>query len=54
VLLNERFEAVEIHEIARRIVAAEVKRPGSNARIRGQLPVAWLKRNGDQIWPEVP
>jgi hypothetical protein len=52
VLLNERFETVEIHEIPREPVATEIKRPGSNARARGQLPVSWLKKNGRQIWPK--
>ena len=35
VLLNERFETVEIHEIARGSVVAEIERPGSKARAPG-------------------
>lgn len=53
VLLNERFETVEIHEIARELVVAEIKRPGSKARARGQLSISWLKQCGQQVWPEL-
>jgi hypothetical protein len=50
VLLNDRFEATEIHEASRTKVTRAIQDPGSMARARGQLGVTLFKKIGKQVW----
>lgn len=51
VLLDENFEATEIHEANRQAVIAALAAPGSKARNkRGALGVAKFKQIGELVW----
>ena len=51
VLLDENFDAVEIHEAERAAVLAALARPGSKARNeRGALAVSQFKKIGKLRW----
>lgn len=51
VLLDENFDAVEIHEVDRESVLAALKSPGSKARNeRGALSISKFKRIGERVW----
>ena len=51
VLLDENFDALEIHEADRKAVIAAVSAPGSRARNeRGALGVAKFKSIGHEVW----
>jgi hypothetical protein len=53
VLLDEEFNAIEIHEASREAVTEALQRPGSKARNeRRQLGVSTFKAAGRRIWPE--
>jgi hypothetical protein len=52
VLLDEQFNAFEIHEAGREALTEALQRPGSKARNeRGQLGVSQFKAAGQRIWP---
>ena len=52
VLLDENFEATEIHEAGRDAVIAALTEPGSRARNeRGALAVSKFKSIGHRVWP---
>lgn len=52
VLLDENFNAIEIHEAPRRKIIAALSAPGSKARNeRGALSVAKFKKIGKLRWP---
>ena len=52
VVLDENFNAIEIHEASRKTVVAKIARPGSKARNeRGALSVRKFKSIGRQVWP---
>jgi hypothetical protein len=52
VLLDEEFNAIEIHEAGREALTEALQRPGSKARNeRGQLGVAQFKAAEQRIWP---
>jgi hypothetical protein len=53
VLLDEEFNAIEIHEADRDAVTEALQRPGSKARNeRGQLGVSTFKAAGRRVWPQ--
>jgi hypothetical protein len=52
VLLDEEFNAIEIHEAGREALTDALQRPGSKARNEeGKLGVAKFKAAGQRIWP---
>ncbi len=52
VLLDERFEPMEIWQAGRRAVTTAIKAPGSKARNeRGALAVSRFKSIGRRVWP---
>ena len=52
VLLDERFEPIEIWEAGRPAIAAAIEAPGSKARNeRGTLAVSKFKSIGRRVWP---
>jgi hypothetical protein len=51
VLLDENFDAFEIHEADRAAVIAALSAPGSKARNeRGALAVSKFKSIGQEVW----
>ncbi len=51
VLLDASFEPLSIYEADRPEIENELQRPGSNARKRGALSVAVVRRVGRLVWP---
>ena len=53
VLMNKRFELMQIHEADRAAVKKALTKPGSKARNeRGSLAVSQFIRIGKQVWPK--
>jgi hypothetical protein len=51
VLMDEKFDTIQIFEAARRPVVKAIKRPGSKARNeRGALSVTLFRRIGREVW----
>lgn len=51
VLLDEHFDATEIHEASRKAITKALRRPGSKARNeRGSLTISKFKSIGKKLW----
>ena len=50
VVLDERFDAITIHEAGRSAIARAIEAPGSRTRNRGRLGVRMFKSIGREVW----